>query len=76
MNDKCPIGAENRANIESLKDALDDFKVEVRTDIKYITICMDKITNHYSKRVSPLITLIISTLASGLVGTVVWIASH
>lgn len=66
MNDdeKCVLGAENKKDIENLTKALDEFKVEVRADIKYINECVEKITNHYSGKPSWLVLIIITALFS------------
>ena len=65
-NKKCVLGAENKTNIENLKETLDEFKVEVRTDIKYINQCVEKITNHYSGKPSWFVLIIVSALLAGV----------
>lgn len=65
-DDKCVLGAENKANIDNLKEALDEFKIEVRTDIKHINQCVEKITNHYSGKPSWLVLIIVSALLSAV----------
>ncbi len=66
MDDNCVLGAENKTNIDNLKETLDEFKVEVRTDIKYINQCVEKITNHYSGKPSWFVLIVISVLLAGI----------
>ena len=66
MHDNCVLGAENKTNIDNLKETLDEFKVEVRTDIKYINQCVEKITNHYSGKPSWFVLIVISVLLAGI----------
>ncbi len=62
--DPCVLGAENAANIKALKETLEDFRTEVRIDIKAIQIGITKLTNHYSERPRWLVVLVITSLAS------------
>ena len=72
----CILGAENKTNIEAVMRELQDFKTEVRSDIKDIAACVTKLTNHYSQRLTWSTVLIITSLSSALVGTVMWIITH
>ena len=76
QTEPCMMGVENKTNIEAIMRELTDFKVEIRKDIKDISACVTKLTNHYSNRLTWGATLIITTLSSALVGTVMWIVTH
>ena len=63
--EQCPLGAENKTRINYLEG---DIK-EIKVDIKGIEVSMSKLANHYSKRPSWFISLVIT----GLVGLVIFL---
>lgn len=60
----CVLGAENKINLQNLSKALDEFKVEVRTDIKYISDNIEKLANCWSRRLPLWATFLIAALFS------------
>ena len=67
--EQCPLGAENKANIENLEKNLDDFKLDVKRYMENTSECLKKLTNHYSQRP----TWIVALLITALVGLCVWL---
>ncbi len=76
QTEQCVLGAENRTNIENVKDEMDEFKADMRRYMERMDKNIDKLTNHYSKRAPWSVVLLVSTLSSALVGTVMWIITH
>jgi len=74
--EQCPLGAENKANVQSLKEAFEDFRNEVRADIGEIQKSVLSLTNHYSKRLTWGVTATITALTSALSAAVMWIITH
>lgn len=74
--EQCPMGIENKTNIESIMRELSEFKAEIREDIKEMSVCVTKLTNHYSNRLTWGTTTVITVLSSALVGTMMWIITH
>lgn len=66
--EQCPLGAENKANIENLGKNLDEFKGDVRRFMEHTTDCLYKLTNCYSQRPTWLIAIIITALVGLCVG--------
>ena len=76
QTEPCILGVKNEANVKSLKESFEDFRDEVRDDISKIFLCIDKITNHYSKKPSWSVCIIISFLSSLSISLIVWIVAH
>lgn len=72
----CIQGAENRANIQALKEVFEDFRDEIRVDIDEIRACLVKITNHYSKKPSWGTAIALVALSNALIGAIMWIITH
>lgn len=58
----CVKGVENEMNIKALKETFEDFRDETRDAVSEIHKCVKKITNHYSKKPSWFVLILISGL--------------
>jgi len=68
--EQCVLGAENKTNIENIKDDIDEFKADMRRYMESMDKSIEKLTNHYSGRP----TWFVATLITVLVGMVVFLA--
>ena len=62
---------ENKTNIENRRLICDEFRESMSNNVNKIWACMDKITNHYAKKPSWTVLVIISFLSSLVVGLIV-----
>ncbi len=76
QTEQCLLGVKNETNIKAMEKAFEDFRTEVRDDISKIFLCIDKITNHYSKKPSWSVCAIITFLSSLSVALIVWIVAQ
>jgi len=62
QTEQCPLGRENKANIDNVKDEVNEFKGDMKRYMETMNECVSKLTNHYSQRPSWIITMLISAL--------------
>ena len=58
----CVKGVENEMNIKALKETFEDFRDYTRDAVSEIQKCTTKLTNHYSKKPSWFVLIVISGL--------------
>ena len=70
--EQCPLGVQNKTNIENLDGELDEFKKDMKVYMQHMDDYVGKLTNHYSQRPSWAIALLITAL----VGLCVYLAQY
>lgn len=76
VTEPCILGTENKIKIEGLEKMLGEFKGEVREDINHIASCVNKITNHYSKKPSWAITTALIILSNLVVALALYVITR
>jgi uncharacterized membrane protein YcfT len=72
QTEQCPLGIENKTNIANLDRDFVEFKIDVKKYMEDMNECVKELTNHYSKRPTWFVSLVITAL----VGLCIFLTQH
>ena len=70
--EQCPLGVENKTNIDAMKEDIVEFKADVKRYMEDMNVCVKQLTNHYSQRPSWFVSIVITAL----VGLCIFLTQH